>query len=207
MKKLPFCLLFLPTLLISITVNVFAPGNKSLLQFSLCFLFGYFIFSNGDIQDKIEKNALVLGFLWLIFMILRPISHINNSLWNSSFSYFVLHGVTIFGILSLLGLGKKFLNSEFVFTKYFFKAEFSLYLIHQTIIVFLGYFLLKIKFSPYLTWIVITFSSFAITIIIYQFTLSIKNFINKKRLTNQSIRKSSSIFLGHLGFEPRTKGL
>ena len=73
------------------------------------------------------------------------------------------------GILSLFGLGKKILNFNSGFTKYFSQASYSLYILHQSVIVILGFFAAKYVMIPYiLQYILIVLISFAITVGLFE---------------------------------------
>ena len=73
------------------------------------------------------------------------------------------------GILSLFGLAKKFLNFNSAFTKYFSQASYPLYILHQSVIVILGFFAAKYVMIPYiLQYVLIVLISFVITVGLFE---------------------------------------
>lgn len=73
-----------------------------------------------------------------------------------------------FGILAILGVGKRYLNISNDITKYFSKAAFSLYYFHQTVLVVLGFFILKYINIAWLQFALIMTGSFIISILLYE---------------------------------------
>ena len=142
-------------------------GGKSVVQFALCFLFGFFIIGDESIQEKLAKNSPMLCILWLLFMILRQVSHIPE-LWTTPISYIAYYGVTCFGILGMIGGGRRMLDREFSWTKYLARAEFAVFLMHQTAVVAIGYFIVRWVASPMIGWLVITLGSAAVTFLLYE---------------------------------------
>ena len=153
--------------LITLSDAILNIGGKSLAQFALCFLFGFFIVGDDNVQNTLEKHSTLLCILWLIFMVLRHVSHMT-SLWGTSISYISYYGITCFGILGMIGGGKRCLDKELFFTKYLARAEFALFLIHQTLVIAIGYIIVPRIESPYLACIIITLGSVIVTIALYE---------------------------------------
>ena len=65
-------------------------------------------------------------------------------------------------------IGNMFLNKENNLTKYFRKSAFPIYILHQTILVIVGYYALKMMNNIYLQVSVIIFGSFVITVLLYE---------------------------------------
>ena len=71
----------------------------------------------------------------------------------------------------MIGLGKRFLDHNWKFTKLFVKAEFPMYLFHQTVIVVLAYWVVSDwKVSVYAQYFVIMVASFVISYGLYLVT-------------------------------------
>lgn len=160
-------ILIVTGLILAVSDVILDIGGKSVVQFALCFLFGFFIISDGNIQGKLAKTSPLLCILWLLFMILRPVSHMPG-LWSTPISYIAYYGVTCFGILGMIGGGKRVLDREFSWTKYLARAEFAIFLMHQTTVVVIGYFIVRWVASPMIGWLVITLSSAAVTFLLYE---------------------------------------
>ena len=142
-------------------------GGKSFAQFGLCFLIGYFVLSDEQVQKRLETHSQFLGIAWLLLIITRCSMHAcgyhEGFLWN--LLYYSLSWV---GILAMIGLGRRYLNHNWKFTKHFVKAEFPLYLFHQTIVIVFGYLLIPVIPSAYLQYILIILLSFVCSYLLYQ---------------------------------------
>lgn len=78
------------------------------------------------------------------------------------------NGVSCFGILGMIGGGRRMLDREFSWTKYLARAEFAVFLMHQTAVVAIGYFIVRWVASSMLGWLLITLSSAALTFLLYE---------------------------------------
>lgn len=142
-------------------------GNKSFGQFGLCFLIGYFFLSCEEAIERLEKWSTPLGIAWLALIIARCANHaiVTSPEWVSGVLYRLLMWI---GILAMLGLGKRYLDHDWKFTRHFVKAEFAMYLFHQTVVIVMGYLLLPIVNNVYLQYFFIVASSFVITYLVYE---------------------------------------
>jgi peptidoglycan/LPS O-acetylase OafA/YrhL len=76
--------------------------------------------------------------------------------------------VTWFGILAILSIGKKYLNKSNAVTTYLSKAAFPLYYFHQSVLVALGYFVLRYVNIVWMQFSIIMIGSFIISIMCYE---------------------------------------
>ncbi len=165
-------------LIIMVAESILNIGGKSLTEFMAYFLLGYFVFSKDETEKCLEKNWKLLVGVFLVFMVIRGSMALTMPMWNEApgvygkiadiiwtLVYFIYGWV---GILTFLAVGKGFLNFSNKYTQYFAKATFPIYLIHQSVIVIVGYFVMPIVNMPYLQFVVIMCSSFIITIACYE---------------------------------------
>ena len=153
-------LLFIP---IFIMYNIGNFGGQSIGKYLLLFLLGYYLFTDKFI-DKIVKYKYLILPIFIISEIVLVILFYINGFYNDLYVNFV----GWFGILSCLIIGKLFLNKENKITNYFKNASFPIYILHQTILVILGYYSLVHLNNIYLQLLIIIFGSFIITIIFYE---------------------------------------
>lgn len=162
-EKMPafgILLLFIPIWLMYHLGNF---GGYSIGKNLALYLIGYYVLSNDSITDKIEKNIKWIGSLCVIGTIALAALYyrfayygdlwINYIGWNS--------------ILVLLFLGKRFLNKRTKFTVYFNRASYPVYVLHQSVLVALAYYV--VRMCGYMTVQVsgICIGSFALTILAY----------------------------------------
>lgn len=146
--------------------NVLNVGGKSFAQFGAHFLIGYFVMSEDSATEQLQKHCIPLGIGWIVLAVLRSVSFavgFDNGIFNQ-IVYSLLEWI---GILAMLGLGRRFLDHNWKFTQHFVKAEFSLYLFHQTIIIVAGYLIMPYIDSVYLEYVLIIAISFPLSYLMY----------------------------------------
>lgn len=160
-KIIPICIIILLCTLIP------EIGGKSIGEFGACFLLGYFVLSQEEVQDRLEKNYIWLTVAWLGLIIIRcTMYQMGNSdgiVWD--IEQRVLSWI---GILAIIGAGKKHLSAQTVFTKYFAPAAFPIYFFHQTVMVIVAFFLVPFITVAGIQYISIVIISFVVTLLLYE---------------------------------------
>ena len=70
-------------------------------------------------------------------------------------------------ILVLLVAGKRFLNQKTGFTEYFNQASYPVYILHQSILVALAYYVVKISDILFVQAVSVCIGSFILTVLVY----------------------------------------
>lgn len=171
-KKLHMEKLTIPVLLPFFLIILFATlildiSGKSVGEFLSCFLLGYFVLSQDEIQNRLEKNRVLLTILFVASVVFRLL------IFQFNFGFGLVWDieqrmVTWFGILAILGMGKRYLNHKNHLTTYFSKAAFPLYYFHQSILVLIGYFSLKYIPIVFVQFMLTCFGSFVLSILCYE---------------------------------------
>ncbi len=144
-------------------------GGYSVGKNLALYLIGYYMLSNDLIMDKLEKHIKVLAGLYIVGTILL------GSLYYK-FSYYGDLWINFIGwatILTLLVLGKRFLNNRTKFTEYFNKASYPLYILHQTILVVLAYYVVNLTDVLLIQVSCICIGSFLLTLCSYHLIMLI----------------------------------
>lgn len=153
-------------IVILISTPILEIGGKSIGESLACFAIGFFILSNELVQEKLERNSSLLTILFLFVILVRIILQYNELgsglVWDIE-----QRMVTWFGILAILGTGKKYLDKSNSVTRYFSKAAFPLYYFHQSVLVVLGYFALNYVTIVWMQFFIIMIGSFIISILCY----------------------------------------
>lgn len=164
-EKLPvsgILCLFIPVWLMYYVGNF---GGFSLGKNLALYLTGYYVLRNDLVMEKLEKSIKWLAGLCMISTIVSVVLYYN-------FSYYGDLWVNYIGwnsILVLLVLGKKFFNKTNRFTVYFNKASYPVYILHQSILVVLAYYVVRMCSSLPVQVIGIMAGSFVLTILAYHF--------------------------------------
>jgi len=80
-----------------------------------------------------------------------------------------------FGLMAFLGFAMKYLNFSTPFLKYAAPAVLPFYILHQTVLLCSGYFVMQWQVPVYVTWLVNTSISFAVIMVLYEFVVRRSN--------------------------------
>ena len=174
-------ILSIPMLFIDFILRISYPEYLNwadFFDFIYFFIFGFLIFSNKEIIEMVKKNALrnllianvlvlLLGYLAIFTNFARSVS--AEPAWNFQYFGFVslLKLNSFFWTLALLGIGASGLNLS---KRYLFRLnEFVLpfYMLHQTIIIAIGFYIIALEISVIGKFLIITILSFISVVLIY----------------------------------------
>lgn len=153
-------LLFIP---IFLAYHIGNFGGQSIGKYILLYLLGYYLFSDEFIKKIINGKTIILSLFSISQMIL-VVFYFKYGYYGDLFVNFV----GWLGILSWIIIGNLSLNKENKITKYLKKSSYSLYILHQTILVIIGYYCLLRVDHLFLQVCVIVFGSFIVTILSYE---------------------------------------
>lgn len=153
--------LFIPIWLLYYVGNL---GGFSIGKGLALYLAGYYVLSNESIIEKLEKNIKWIACIYCISEIVLVIVYYRYSYYGDLAVNFIGWS----GILFWLILGKRYMNKETKVTGYFKRASFPIYILHQSILVALGYYVVSVGNGVPLQAIIIMLGSFALTVLCYQ---------------------------------------
>ncbi|CAL2074976.1 acyltransferase [Tenacibaculum sp. 190524A05c] len=165
-----------------ITKYYFPEDDKSFMNPSTTLYFGFFFISGIIISSTTElwelllknrrKNLLYLilssGLFYFYYFIPREyISPYFSLATRWSIWYVVCSLVSWSAIITILGYGQKLLNKRSELLKKLNEAVYPFYMLHQTVIIILGYFILQFQVSITAKIIILMISSFLSIVILY----------------------------------------
>lgn len=145
-------LLVIPSVLIFTFLAPLFPRTDDLIHdyaylpywFSFLFI-GFICISNAGIMNSLENNRRASLSIAMLLIIV-----INYLRWNDaepetvSYLYYSLYPLTAwFWVFALTGYGKKYLNRKTSFSEYATQAVYPFYIVHQTVIVVLAYYVVQ----------------------------------------------------------------
>jgi len=151
-------------------------GGWSIVAYVQFFVFGYLIFANERIMIWIKKiswcalvAALVTaGILLAVFLD----QLVDPSKWFGSPIYVAAQSVQAMNtwcfLLAILGLGSRFLNRSNSFMTYANEAVLPFYILHQTVIISIGYYVVPTGLPVIVKYPIVALSSFAAIMLIYE---------------------------------------
>jgi len=168
----PFLLLYL--IIPSDSILLSDNGGWPYIMYLWFLLLGFLLVSDEQLQDKIRRLrwvslavglALVAGFLIVL-------SRVTNM--EEITPLLILAGVMrIFGgwicVLAFFGLGMQYLVERTARLDYANEAVLPFYILHQTVILVVGYFVLQWAIPDAFEWMVVVVISFAAIIVLYEF--------------------------------------
>lgn len=162
-EKIPavgLVLLFIPVWLMYYLGNF---GGYSIGKNLALYLLGYYVLSNDAVIEKLERNIKWLASLCVLGTIASVGMYYKISYYGDCWVNFI----GWISILVLLVVGKNLLNKETGFTRYFNKASYPIYILHQSILVVLAYYIVGMSDIMLVQVFCICVGSFLLTVLAY----------------------------------------
>ena len=172
-----------PSALVAIVVDPFGVMRPALseallrlVMYPLCLIYGYLIFADNNIQQAIirqRRYALIMAMVGTIISLLITVG-ISEWGWEFSLLTFVLvmtlASLLIWSyILTAFGYGMRYLNVNRRPLTYANEAVLPFYILHQPVILILGYFIIPLPLPILAKYLLITPLAFGITLGIYEY--------------------------------------
>jgi peptidoglycan/LPS O-acetylase OafA/YrhL len=172
--------LALPTLLLLTLANPSGPvmaqeeGGWSVVIYLWLLLAGFVVVSHDRLQASIQRLrwpslpvALVLAGLVIFLVGLGEGPAFGTPRFALAFGLRALSSWCF--IVAILGFGRKHLNFSTPFLKYANEAVLPFYILHQTVLLCVGYLVVQWAIPDLLKWAIILPASFAVIVALYEF--------------------------------------
>lgn len=144
-------LLIIPLAIGNFFLNLYP--EKSIVQFFLLFIFGYFLLSDDGVQQKLEDKRwplfisfIVLIISYLVMTVPLTLSTLNVTSEAPLSTLFLLklfaNAILWVGILGVMGMGKHYLEFKNKQTLYLSAASFPIYIFHIVWINLFAYYII-----------------------------------------------------------------
>ncbi len=151
-------------------------GGWNIVAYLLFFVFGYMLFANARIMETVRRlgwvflgAALVISAL-LVSVFLATLmdskANFGSGMYTAAKSIQALS--TWCWLLSILGLGSRYLNSDNKFLSYANEAVLPFYILHQTVIISIGFYVVQWGAGVGLKYLIISTTSFAVIMLVYE---------------------------------------
>ena len=176
-------MIFLPLVPLGLFEILLRPGFPSthalvndwanFVNYLLFFIFGYLLCADPRFGNAIDRHLKysgpLAGIAMLIYLSLYPLKLVPTPGYNPAFMAVIFFRsiTTWLWILMLLGLGRKYLDRPSRFLPYLNQAAYPFYILHQTVIVIIGYYVLKLGLRVPIEYLIITTASLIGSILIY----------------------------------------
>jgi hypothetical protein len=177
----------------------------TILHFLLIFIYGFFIISDHRFEVSIARNkflALIFGVIIAIFTLafdtirfLSLSSSLNEFFENPIIliiSYMIGMTLWSFGVwcwlIAILGYARKYLNKPNSFISYASKISLPFYILHQTVIIIVGFYVIQWDTTILVKYIVISTAALFITVFLCELikTNNISRFVFGMKLKKKT---------------------
>ncbi len=152
--------LFIPVWLMYYIGNF---GGYSIGKNLALYLIGYYVLSSDNIMEKLEKCKKLLNILFVVMTAASVTMYYTASYYGDLW----VNAVGWISILFLLVSGKNHWNKRTAFTAYFNRASYPIYILHQSILVVLAYYVAQISKNFFVQVTGILLGSFLLTVAAY----------------------------------------
>lgn len=153
-------MLFIPVWLMYYLGNF---GGFSIGKNLALYLIGYYVLYNDAVLEKLEKNIVWLAGLCMIGTIVLVVCYYRFAYYGDLWINYIGWNT----ILVWIVCGRKYLNRKTRRTEYFNQASYPIYILHQSILVMLAYYVVRICPYRILQALLICMGSFIGTILAY----------------------------------------
>ncbi len=175
-------LLLLPAYLLNLLLDPFFPTTHDLLHdwanFTVSlyiFIIGYILASREKIMDSVceqRRIALIGGILFTSIHFILWFANIYATIPNPHLNAIIQITANFFMgsfmLLAVLGYARKFLTMPSKFLSYANRAVYPFYILHQTVIICVGYYIIKQEWGVWPKFFFISEATFVITLVLYE---------------------------------------
>jgi len=167
--------LFLMELLVSFSPDAIGRrdfGGWSLLTYLVFFLIGYLLATDARYRPAIEKVRFVSLTLSLLTVIAAYILLAEMNLPGTNPVYLLVRSINSWSwLLTFMGFAAHHLDCSNGFLKYANEAVLPFYIMHQTVIVSIGYFIRDWPLAVFPKYLFLAATSFVIIMVLYEFVV------------------------------------
>jgi glucan biosynthesis protein C len=157
-------LLAIPVMVANYLLLDFYPNPIYFLTF---FILGYVLVADARFDDAIARHkgvALVLGVGLFVVWISLVTRDVISRYWMQPIPRDL---IAWFCLIAILGYGKQFLNFTNGFLRYAGEASYPVYILHQTVIVIIAYYVVRWQAGALTKFAIIVATSLAVTVVLY----------------------------------------
>ena len=161
---------------ITLTLAAPSPGGKNMLYFAVLFFLGYLFVADERLQKVLDRNrywALGLGIAAMVGC--RFIFSLHAD-WSTFSLPSILYGLlqsfnTWLWLIAFVAFGRRLLDFSNRFLRYFSKASYPFYIIHQTVIIAIGYYVVRLNIGVWPKFFIIVVCALAVTLALYHLVI------------------------------------
>ncbi len=151
-------------------------GGWSILGYIPFFFYGFLLTSHAGLQARIKSSrwiSLALALLCTFGLVLANAAYPTQTFGSNAFAImFGLYGLNAWlWVVTIFGFGMNHLNFKTPFLAYANEAVLPFYIMHQTVLLSIGYFIVRTDLPDFVKFLVISASSFIVIVSLYHFLI------------------------------------
>ena len=158
-----------------VIVNIWhrRPFGLNLFLYFVIFIYGFIIMADSRFSDAIDRHKAVALIFGPVMYIVASYFSVTDwpefiPAWSGPLLDLYFGGFAHwFFLIALLGYGKKFLGFTNRFLKYVSEASYPFYILHQTVIVIIGFYVVQWDTNVPVKFFTIVGASFLVTVLFY----------------------------------------
>jgi glucans biosynthesis protein C len=162
-------------LIVAAFVEIVNLGGWGLPYYLVIYLIGYIYFSQNSFKEFIRNNNLVIAVVTLITSSIYIFGFINGMAGKNAFVSLFFTYIKVLNswnwLLFIFYLGEKYFTTPKKGLRYLSQASMPFYVLHQPIIVSIGFYLYQLSWSTPSKLLLLTLMSFIIIMLIYHFVI------------------------------------
>lgn len=172
-RPFTFILLFIP---LTFTQALPAPGGQNPFFYLFILVLGYIVCTNPSYQQMFNKirlkallSLLIFVPIWLVLMFQNREAADFSAI--SILMAFLRTLSVLLTLIVLIGYGNKFLNRNHKWLAYMNEAAYPVYILHQTILVIISYYIVRLDIGITPGFILIMVLTFVCSVLIYEYII------------------------------------
>lgn len=147
-------------------------GGWSLLTYLLVFLFGYLLATDERYRPSIENARFISLTFSLLTVLAAYILLAEMKVPGTNPLYLLVRSINVWSwLMTFLGFASRHLNFTNGFLKYSNEAVLPFYIMHQTVIVCIGYFIKDWQWAVFPKYLFLASTSFIVIMVLYEFAV------------------------------------
>lgn len=153
-------------------------GGWSLLTYLVFFLIGYLLATDGRYRPAIEKVRYLSLALSVASVVAAYILLAEMEVSGTNTVYLLVRSVFSWSwLLTFMGFASRYLNFTNRFLKYANEAVLPFYILHQTVIVTIGFLIRDWQWAVFPKYLFLAATSFTVIMVLYEFIVRRVNFL------------------------------
>ena len=154
-------------------------GGWSLLPYLVLLILGYLLAANDELARTMERNRIAGLMTGILSFIVGYVIYRATEQWPwlpRGLVLSPLRGVLCWSwLVAICGFASRYLRFTNDFLKYANEAVLPFYILHQTIILTVGYYVIRLDAPLWMEYLIIVIISFATVMAVYEFLIKRRN--------------------------------